>query len=784
MCIDELHKFSDGTLNDVRTALDDRLKGIQMKYLPQAIWRKSDKERAATMIQVIDKKLKTRRIMRSLEKLLVGDCTRETSGCFNGPYDLSYDVLIFQRRSNRRRIPNIVEPEIQTIKEIVSMVDRTMKELLQAPMEGYEEAIVIPKILAENFEIKTNLLQLVQANKFHGFERDNPHTHISNFKRMTGTLKYRDVLNDAIKLMLFLYSLEGAARIYFFQNQPLTSGTLLSNTMPNPKGEMKDVTTRSGLAYEGPSIPTESPLEKVDEQNTKEILDKEHSNSSGSTAQVQPSVVPISIPEHDVSRTQTKPTISYLSSFVDALFLMPKFASTIKNLLAKKDKIFELAKVQLNENCSAMLLKKLPEKLGDPGKFLIPCDFLGMKVCHALADLSASINLMPLSIWKKISLPELTPTQMTLELADRSISHPKGVIEDVFFKVGKFHFPTHFVVVDFEADPRVSLILGRSFLRIGRALINAYGEEITLRDPIVKTSPFGEFDFFLEEIEDFFVYDPEGDILYFENLLKDDLFQLSLMNLNQAKSPIKEPDYSFSMGYEHLSTTLVTELDEVTESSIENLVPILSEYEVTSDNESEYEVPIKDDSSPAFINPLFNDMDDFTSNDNESIPEEDVPIEEFKDYSNPLFDNDEINSDELESHCLNVESNFVESLSNHDTLKFDHLEEFSRALMLFDNDSPREEIDIVTDMDELLPLGFENDDSEGEINVVEELLVDNFIPKSENELSDFDYDDPLFPRPSPEPPDVEFDFEPNSGEVISAVMNNIDEFTNDECFDI
>ncbi|GKG18146.1 reverse transcriptase domain-containing protein, partial [Tanacetum coccineum] len=99
-----------------------------------------------------------------------------------------------------------------------------------------------------------------------------------------------------------------------------------------------------------------------------------------------------------------------------------------------------------------MLLKKLPEKLGDPGKFLIPCNFPGMDVCHALADLGASINLMPFSIWKKLSLPELT----------RSITHPKGLAEDVYVKVGKFHFPTDFVVVDFEADPRVPLILGRS----------------------------------------------------------------------------------------------------------------------------------------------------------------------------------------------------------------------------------------------------------------------------------------------------------------------------------
>nr|GFA87571.1 reverse transcriptase domain-containing protein [Tanacetum cinerariifolium] len=98
---------------------------------------------------------------------------------------------------NRRRIPNIVEPEIRNIEEVVPMADRTMEELLQASTEGYGEAIVSPEILAENFEIKTNLLQLVQTNKFYGFEKDNPHTHISNFKRMTSTLKYRDVPNDA-----------------------------------------------------------------------------------------------------------------------------------------------------------------------------------------------------------------------------------------------------------------------------------------------------------------------------------------------------------------------------------------------------------------------------------------------------------------------------------------------------------------------------------------------------------------------------------------------------------
>nr|GFB61648.1 reverse transcriptase domain-containing protein [Tanacetum cinerariifolium] len=254
----------------------------------------------------------------------------------------------------------------------------------------------------------------------------------------------------------------------FFHNHSSSSGTLLSYTIPNPKGEIKAITTRSGVAYEGPSIPTPK---KVVKQETEETMDKEQSNFQGSIAHIQPPVTLISEP--DVSKT--------LPNFADALILMPKFTNTIKSLLTNKDKLFKLAKIPLSENCSVMLLKKLLEKLGEPGKFLIPCNFPGMDICHALADLSTSINLMPLSILKKLSLPKLTLTRMTLELADRSITRLKGVVEDVFVKVGKFYFPTDFVVVDFEADPRVPLILGRSFLRTGRTLIDVYGEEITLR---------------------------------------------------------------------------------------------------------------------------------------------------------------------------------------------------------------------------------------------------------------------------------------------------------------
>nr|GFD40881.1 reverse transcriptase domain-containing protein [Tanacetum cinerariifolium] len=122
-------------------------------------------------------------------------------------------------------------------------------------------------------------------------------------------------------------------------------------------------------------------------------------------------------------------------------------------LIENKEKLSEMARTLLNEHCSAVLLKKLPEKLGDPGKFLIPCDFPGMAECLALANLGASINLMPYSVWKRLSHSDLTPTCMTLELADRSITSPVGITEDVYVKVGSFHFSADFVVVDFDADP-------------------------------------------------------------------------------------------------------------------------------------------------------------------------------------------------------------------------------------------------------------------------------------------------------------------------------------------
>nr|GFA77769.1 reverse transcriptase domain-containing protein [Tanacetum cinerariifolium] len=294
------------------------------------------------------------------------------------------------------------------------------------------------------------------------------------------------------------------------------SGTLPGNTVTNPKEDLKGITTQSGVAYQGPTTSTPS---KVAKQGTEVTKDQVQTSSSQSTSPVQPTVTqseletpvskpvvaPVSAPmpnlkplilyplrrdnerRHDHANEQIKKfyeifkEMSFEISFTDALMLMPKFASTLKALIRNKEKLSELARTLMNEHCSVVILNKLPKKLEDLRKFLIPCEFPGMDECLALADLGASINLMPLSVWKGLLLPELTLTWMTLELADQTKSKPVGIAKDVKVKVGMFHFLADFVVVDFKPDPRVLLILGRCFLKTSRALINVHKGEQTLR---------------------------------------------------------------------------------------------------------------------------------------------------------------------------------------------------------------------------------------------------------------------------------------------------------------
>ncbi|GKB53209.1 reverse transcriptase domain-containing protein [Tanacetum coccineum] len=325
------------------------------------------------------------------------------------------------------------------------------------------------------------------------------------------------------------------------------SGSLPSNTITNLKVDLKGITTRSGVAYQGPTIPTTSSSPpNVVEREPEVTKDMVPPTNNGNNKDVQPPVVQVQ--PHVLN---SKPVVAPVSApmpnlkpsipLTDALILMPKFASALKSLIGNKGKLSEMARTPLKEHYSAVILNKLPEKLGDPVKFLIPCDFPGMDECLALADLGASINLMPLFVWKKLSLLELTPNCMTLELADRSITQPIGISEDVDVKVGKYSSN-----YDDMTTNQIDVIengLLRIFLRSSRVfpMWIVSGNPTSYYDPIVSTSspnltPFGDSDFLLEEVNAFLAlkddptsaevddsyYDPEGDILLLESFVNDD----------------------------------------------------------------------------------------------------------------------------------------------------------------------------------------------------------------------------------------------------------------------
>nr|GEW62881.1 reverse transcriptase domain-containing protein [Tanacetum cinerariifolium] len=216
-----------------------------------------------------------------------------------------------------------------------------------------------------------------------------------------------------------------------------SSGTLPSNTIANPRSDLKAITTRSEATKDIVNPTNNGNTEDVQPQvvqSESSILTFEPFNSPISKPVItlvsaskpnQKTLIPYTLRRNDERNRerannqidkfhQIFKDMSFKISFADALILMPKFASTLKALIRNKEKLSEMAQTPLNEHCSAVLLKKLPEKLGDPGKFLIPCDFPGMAECLALADLGASINLMPFFVWKRLSLPDLTPTCMTL----------------------------------------------------------------------------------------------------------------------------------------------------------------------------------------------------------------------------------------------------------------------------------------------------------------------------------------------------------------------------------
>nr|GFA37170.1 reverse transcriptase domain-containing protein [Tanacetum cinerariifolium] len=374
--------------------------------------------------------------------------------------------------------------------------NRTMAQLLQAPTMGYEDAIVIPEIAATNFELKrgfttvggncfdkiaSDCLKIIESKS--KVRQSRAKAAVAKVNSSSSTLAISsdvDKLKDMVRALLLDKKNQSSA--------PATSPT----PAPVKAVESNCVTCGGTHSYQNcPATSGNIYQDNIHEYVSQAAAANYNQGNTGFRPQMvanqirPPGFPPVQNNQNNFNRgnnfTQNRVGNFNQSTFNQSQLHKPQFASTLKALIRNKEKLSEMARTSMNEHYSVVILNKLPKKLRDPGKFLIPCEFPGMDECLALADLGASINLMPLSVWKELAPPKLTPTCMTLELADRSVSKPIGIAKDVSVKVGMFHFPADFVVVDFEPDPRVPLILGRCFLKTDRALIDVHKGELTLR---------------------------------------------------------------------------------------------------------------------------------------------------------------------------------------------------------------------------------------------------------------------------------------------------------------
>ncbi|KAL5555585.1 hypothetical protein UlMin_037821 [Ulmus minor] len=274
------------------------------------------------------------------------------------------------------------------------------------------------------------------------------------------------------------------------KNRP--PGTLPSNT-ESPKRDGKEhckaITLRGGKTLEAPEIKEKNQKELVsrqeEENNEQGNVEKESREAENSGENSEKSGAnAAAMPQQNDQQKRFLDVLKQLHiniPLVEALDQMPNYMKFMKDMLTKKRQFGEFETVALTRECSAVLQNKLPPKLKDPGSFTIPCSIGNQYFGKALCDLGASINLMPMSIFKKLGIGEARPTTVSLQLADRSIAHPEGKIEDVLVKVDKFIFPVDFIVLDYDADLEVPIILGRPFLATGRTLIDVQNGELTMR---------------------------------------------------------------------------------------------------------------------------------------------------------------------------------------------------------------------------------------------------------------------------------------------------------------
>ncbi|GJS25779.1 reverse transcriptase domain-containing protein [Tanacetum coccineum] len=606
-------------------------------------------------------------------------------------------------------------------------------------------------------------------------------------------------------------------------------------TVTNPRQQINAITTRSGKTLEEPSTPFVPPTPVISnpqqepEQNPETSTEKVQNPNLENTAHVpspgeedsifmeipnpkakktvnvevqdlnspRPNSYPSKLPypermkvrEHDKPSAQHSRFLKMFKQLrleiglKDALVEMPKFNKWLSSLLRNKEKLEEIAITTVNAECSAIIMNKVPEKLEDPGKFLIPCALQELNRTSALADSGASINLLPHSIYKKLELEALTPTRMTLELANRSITHPMGIAEDVCVRsrmVCNFSCRI-FVVVYFKPDPRVPLYLERPFFRTPKALIDLYEEKLTLRvgkdelvyyadkseknkeknfvhaisvidfskddpfsgsttthsdDPSPSSSPVKTSDNFEKFADELALLDslPPGND---DSTLKKDLHEENFQeNSNISDEPVllntplsdKVECFAPEDNNDEIDDFLAMEVDDASH----NLAS-----EVISDHEP------KQNESSIIFSPRSDPLHHEFAGEPLTLPARND--REFEEYLSLMTVLCEISTSQSQGNVHANQSSVIESLP-------------VSPIPVEDSEPTQEEIDIFLVPDDLIPPGVENDDSEDEVN----------------ESPNLDHqDDPSIPRPPPEPPDIEKCFKPEAGILITKEFKGV-----------
>ncbi|GKD43625.1 reverse transcriptase domain-containing protein [Tanacetum coccineum] len=476
-----------------------------------------------------------------------------------------------------------------------------------APTPG--SAITILETVNE-FAIKGNHLTLVKGNQFDGRIKTDPHKHIHEFLGICDMFKYRDTKNETVRLMMFPILVTGEARTWLDE---LNKGTIetwdelrttfISRFFPPSLfdrllGEIREFSQHENETLTNAWLRMKEMLMNCHGHNlTKGYIIKIFEDEDEESTPQPKSQTLKSVRETPMPKPY-KPKIPYPQRLrkekMEAQYEgMPNHGKFLKELVSNKHKLEQISSAFLSDESSAMIQNKIPPKPEDLRSFLIPCTLIKTFSYNALADLGASINLIPYSLYAKLSLETLKPTKMSVRLADRSFQYPIGIAENMLVEVGKFTFSVDFVILEMEEDNIVALILGRPFLHTADAVIRILkddsdalldeGSDIlySIEGTILEEKLFVEFDEFMAmTVEENSKSDSDKEEPTFEKITFDTDYII--------KTSLKEPplDLELKPLLEHLEYVFLEEpyllpviiSSQISEQNKNKLVSILKRH--------------------------------------------------------------------------------------------------------------------------------------------------------------------------------------------------------------